>query len=579
MSDLPFIFFAFANSDERYLPNLRKERQGIMDFFLTAKYQRQLLDFHDEAQASSSDFFSIFSKIGHRVNILHFSGHANSFAIDLDDDEYSLEQLLKLIGGFKNLQLVFLNGCSTKEMVEALLASGIKAVIATSEDVADNRACDFSVSFYKAFVEKGRTLEQAFKMAVSTLKNNPIKDTDLFIGRSVIKRDEFKNKALPWALYYREEDKLHLKWRLIETDPDLRDLDTAFLKKIEVIRKKIAAQQSVIETCIEKLKQWETVPHEVRNTPFMIEKEKEDKTQLKNAETSQFQLLNELSGLLTKCNKAELENRLDQALSRLNYKSQIQAFEDEIANNNLMAFLLQGSLNCGQDLLKERLIDIAGLRYHGEFYQEIKIEFNSRSYSSLNEQTVWSRIKEELLDLNSSEPRSIVKEIYDQYFSQQKDLVFIFDNVHVAPPEQILSLIKHFWEIVLEVFQDRIASQATTNKVLLLIIDKNCILRKQGDCFSSNKENIYRQFLDAENSIKDNIQILPMVTPLFFEDLRDWKTGQQLPNDLVSKDMLKLIAGSQGNEIMPTIEKICVQTKMDHLYQSKYQKYSVRHKL
>ena len=59
MNDLPFLFFGFANSEKRYLPNLRRESQGILDYFCTAKFQRHLLDFYHKEQVGSRDLFKM----------------------------------------------------------------------------------------------------------------------------------------------------------------------------------------------------------------------------------------------------------------------------------------------------------------------------------------------------------------------------------------------------------------------------------------------------------------------------------------------------------------------------------------
>jgi len=574
MNNLPFIFFAFANSEERYLPNLRKESQGILDYFLSAKFQRQLLDFYHKEHVSSEDFFKLFTKNGKKINILHYSGHANSLGINLKDTTYFIEQLSLLLSGSNNLELVFLNGCSTKEMVDTLLEKGVKAVIATSEEIADNQACDFSIAFYEAFVEQGRTLEQAFKMAASDLKNKPLKEEDLFISRS-LKDTKYKNKSIPWALYYRDEEESQLQWKLIESSPNLLDKDPAFLLKLEGIKKEIAALRKKELELKEAVKQWLAVPKEVRTTtPIIQDSLQKSEEDLSKTEADIHQLYLNISEFIIQYDKVDLEERLDDALYKINFRKQLQSFEDHLSNQNLMAFILQGSAACGQDLLKERLIDLAGLRYEGEFHVEIKIPFRANTVVVSKTHPIWSIIKQELEDIESEVPQVIVEELYEKYFKERKDIVFIFDNVHNIPLNQAFSYIQELWSLVWEVFEAKIKTSPSSNKVLLIIIDRNCF-PDENEKSISHKKTKYEQHINKAFAIKEKVALLPIVQPLYFQDLRDWKTNQQLPNDLVSKDMLEKIAEEEEKSILPTIKRICLQTNMKTLFETKYRKYFV----
>ena len=151
-----------------------------------------------------------------KITILHYSGHAENFSMELDEDKLTIKKLVNTISGWNNLQLVFLNGCSTAEMVDMLLEAGVKAVIATSEAIDDNKACDFSTLFYEKFSIKNKSLRVAFRQTINELKNYEYKEERTFIARGTGSRAEFEEilEELPWALYYREEEKgwrAHLK--------------------------------------------------------------------------------------------------------------------------------------------------------------------------------------------------------------------------------------------------------------------------------------------------------------------------------------------------------------------------------
>ena len=162
MNNRPLVFFAFANSPARYLPNLKTEERGILYHFTPLKHLSQIVDFEHREQTSAKDFFNILSQIGDKITVLHYSGHAGSMSMELDDGDFSIERLCTLISGLEKLELVFLNGCSTGPMVDMLLEKGVKAVIATSEEVADNKACDFSLAFYKAMAIEGNSKDWNF---------------------------------------------------------------------------------------------------------------------------------------------------------------------------------------------------------------------------------------------------------------------------------------------------------------------------------------------------------------------------------------------------------------------------------
>ena len=225
MKKIPYLFFAFANSPTSYLPNLKKEERGVLSTFRQLKSEG-LIDFDHIEQTRPKDMFNMFSQFGDKIQVLHYSGHADSLAMELDESAYSAEQLATLISGWNQLQLVFLNGCSTGEMVDLLLDKGVKAVIATSEKIADNKACDFSIAFYKAFSQKGKPLKVAFTQAISTLKDMPIKEEQAFISRGVRQRKIGQQKEIPWAMYYREEAAAVLDWTLLPA-PKVPNLPTS----------------------------------------------------------------------------------------------------------------------------------------------------------------------------------------------------------------------------------------------------------------------------------------------------------------------------------------------------------------
>ena len=155
--------------------------------------------------------------------IFHYGGHADGEKLRLEGNDADATGLAKLFADQKQLVLVFLNGCSTLGQVDKLMELGVKAVIATSVEINDKMAVDFSDQFYQMLANKG-TIREAYRHAAAFLKAEYQKDIPdeavsyRSIGRKKIIKEE--KDELPWALYINDEkaDEV-LKWKLPELKP------------------------------------------------------------------------------------------------------------------------------------------------------------------------------------------------------------------------------------------------------------------------------------------------------------------------------------------------------------------------
>ncbi|MEL6846557.1 MAG: CHAT domain-containing protein, partial [Bacteroidota bacterium] len=212
------IFFAFANAPadpRRFLSNLEEEKNRLLSIMLLQKHTLGLLDMDHLTGTTSELLYSHLTKFGHKLSILHYSGHADQLHIELEDANHNIDQLCSLIGKYRNIKLVFLNGCSTKGMVKRLLAKGVKAVIATSDKIEDLSATQFSIAFYESLTEKGTSLKAAFNQACSKsphlakAENKKYFNTGAFGSVTELKEAAEKD-TLPWGLYYNEADEATL---------------------------------------------------------------------------------------------------------------------------------------------------------------------------------------------------------------------------------------------------------------------------------------------------------------------------------------------------------------------------------
>jgi hypothetical protein len=113
----------------------------------------------------------------------------------------------QFLRGIKSLHLVFLNGCSTKEQVDALLASGVRAVVATTRAVHDKLATELAERFYKA-VAAGAAIGDAFQQATGAVRsefgNDFAENENSLEGGSRSGRDVVPGRDAadcPWVLH------------------------------------------------------------------------------------------------------------------------------------------------------------------------------------------------------------------------------------------------------------------------------------------------------------------------------------------------------------------------------------------
>jgi hypothetical protein len=165
---VPVILLTFANNQGDYLENLVRERKAISAALSEYEDQRYIR-VHVEPDAGIADLFDLFNRFPDQVAILHYGGHASGTALQLvaadgTNETAHADGLAQRMGLSKALQLVFLNGCATRDQVRALLDHGVKAVIATSVPINDDMATGFAEQFYEA-LGSGKSLGESFECA------------------------------------------------------------------------------------------------------------------------------------------------------------------------------------------------------------------------------------------------------------------------------------------------------------------------------------------------------------------------------------------------------------------------------
>ncbi len=145
----------FENDQDNPLNYLDQERDKINDLFLNHidTFNAPLLK-----DAGIKGFMGNLEKLTNEMTIFHFSGHHNDKAqtLKLSDDIFRNQGLIKILNASPKLKMVFINGCSTGEIVDAL--HNVPIVIGTKTPVYDSFAQQFSVRLYNLLLANKENL-------------------------------------------------------------------------------------------------------------------------------------------------------------------------------------------------------------------------------------------------------------------------------------------------------------------------------------------------------------------------------------------------------------------------------------
>lgn len=218
----PYLLLTFANPlnvPKAYLAFLNRE-SALVYQHLEHLALEDKCDVNRIPDATVEQVFDTIEKWQKRKDLVlfHYGGHASGEDLFLitesgDSRAANAEGFAELLGSLPSLQLVFLNGCSTKGQVDLLLRKGVKAVIATAAPVQDEMAVDFAGRFYQNLAA-GASIGMAFGQARTFLMTKyHHKVLTLEESRSLAFEEVFDD-ALPWGIYVQKGAESVLEWRL-----------------------------------------------------------------------------------------------------------------------------------------------------------------------------------------------------------------------------------------------------------------------------------------------------------------------------------------------------------------------------
>jgi hypothetical protein len=181
----PVALIVTSNDFDNRLYQIETERKGIEDALSHYHDAHQLL-VKSTQFTSIDELFNLLNEYSGRLVLLHFAGHFGS-GLQFNDSQLGTETANnKGIAGVLGkearegiLKFVFLNGCSTKSLLEALRAENIPSIIGTNYPIPDNTATELAIAFYRklanaedatAFRKAPTTLIAAFEFALQKLE-------------------------------------------------------------------------------------------------------------------------------------------------------------------------------------------------------------------------------------------------------------------------------------------------------------------------------------------------------------------------------------------------------------------------
>ena len=204
------IYLTYANSHKRYLPSLAEESDNNQrSLFPGALDQKYLL--RNDPLISNKKISEFLIWCADRLIIFHFGGHAGMEFIAVNEKKVYAAGLAHQFGQCSKLQLVVLNGCSTRGQVEALLEAGVPVVIASHGTIEDNKAKEFSSLLYQG-LGTGKSIEESFELAIGHIIgiDQSIKD---LVGRGDVPLHGAPTDPV-WGIFYRDSGKPSLKYML-----------------------------------------------------------------------------------------------------------------------------------------------------------------------------------------------------------------------------------------------------------------------------------------------------------------------------------------------------------------------------
>jgi hypothetical protein len=220
----PAVLWAGTNTyDQPHLQRqLKQERHTLQRLFQTPDRPDPLAPAWLYEAPQDQIFFGDLLRHHHHdaaLRVLHLSGFCLGQYLHLQgglgEEAWSPQQFAHMISRLPGLQLVFLNGCATKDLLLALLRKDIPAIIATQAETDRTDHLHLAYRFYQSLL-RGDSLGVAFRH-MQRLQQRPFAaievcydlDDDRFAWC-----DPSDQPDLAWGLYWQSHHHDMWEWQL-----------------------------------------------------------------------------------------------------------------------------------------------------------------------------------------------------------------------------------------------------------------------------------------------------------------------------------------------------------------------------
>ncbi|MEK7256100.1 MAG: CHAT domain-containing protein, partial [Bacteroidota bacterium] len=204
-------YLTFSNSQQAPLPTLQEEDDSVHKT-LAQRDVAHHFRLHRDSFSTIPKIAEYLLLFQEQIALFHFSGHAGRDQLLLDDSAANASGIAQLLARCPNLQLVVLNGCSTKGQVSALLEAGVPVVIATSAPVKDRTAAQFAISFYQSLADRFKSIGEAFEDGIAAAQTQSGQAIKVERTRGALVLSDVQKDEPLWGLHCREES--DLDWKL-----------------------------------------------------------------------------------------------------------------------------------------------------------------------------------------------------------------------------------------------------------------------------------------------------------------------------------------------------------------------------
>lgn len=587
----PYIYIAFASdrkAREQFLESIEHERNGIQEDLLGYKI-KGLLDYVLFDGIKKDNLINTFNKLDKDLQVFHFSGHANSLSLALEEDAaFHAAQMASLFHDLKNLKLVFLNGCCTQGFVKRLHAAGVDAVLATSTKINDQKAAKFAIQFYKSLAISGKTLARAFAEATATLEGVEAETVrERFSAKLVAEVSVDSTNEVDWGLYFRptgnpEDDavleKRMLGWRFI--DPDHESIPGALR---ELLKKRNEKEQEKIENVLNLKKIGEELKKD--QSAFVLDllkKQKEDiVTKLASLADEIIALDQQIQSQTQEDNRAIIQGELLTKLKEFDHQTQYERFQ-QITDTQIgftQAFIVDGTAACGHEILMRRCLEYLEIKSRN-IYTQIEVSFQNKSAITASPTSIWTKVQVAMKDLNefrsldSDQPERIVEQIFE--INKANHVVFVFKQVYLKEQENV-KVFGEFWLRFLQEFKKLQLQSSTRSKfwVLLFLLDQTC---RYEDGEVRSKQASYQKLIQQQIAKPEQHPFLiPTINILEDSVLKRW-INVNLTREMKIKlgGAEKIINALKGRRVLPAIHDICNKTGYEKLFDRLKEEYNIQ---